>query len=79
MKTREDERMVKLEFLSKLPFLRNMLQKSTHSIFVAWSFLLVHIRFTPSEHMPFWVSVLLKIPSILDPLPNRVTQYTKQM
>ena len=48
-KTREVKRMVKLEFFSKLPFLDIYYKKSTHSLFDAWSFLLVHMRFTPSE------------------------------
>ena len=52
-KTREDKTMVKLEFLffvfSKLCFFGHMLKQSTHSLFGAWSFLFVHILFTPSE------------------------------
>jgi hypothetical protein len=43
MRTREDKRIVKLDFLSKILFLAYI------SLFDAWSFLLVHIRFTPSE------------------------------
>ena len=41
--------MVKLEFLSKLPFLDIYQKNSTRSFFGAWSFLFVHIHFTPSE------------------------------
>jgi hypothetical protein len=33
----------------KLRFLSNLLEKSTHSLFGAWSFFLVHIGFTPCE------------------------------
>ena len=32
MKTREDKRMVKLGFYSKLPFFGHILEKSTHSL-----------------------------------------------
>ena len=49
MKTREDKRMVKLDFISiflKTSFFEHML---AHSLFGAWSFLLIHIRFKPSE------------------------------
>jgi hypothetical protein len=50
MKTREDNRMVKLDFFSpsKLPFLDTHLKRNQHIHFlVDGSFLLVHIRFTP--------------------------------
>ena len=33
----------------KISFLDIYFKKSAHSFFVAWSLLLVHIRFTPSE------------------------------
>ena len=37
MKTREDKRMVKLEFyLFKIAFLRHILKKSAHPLFGAW-------------------------------------------
>ena len=36
-------------FFSKSALFGHILNKSTHSLFGAWSFLLVHIRFTPSE------------------------------
>ena len=49
MKTKEDKRIVKLDFFSKLPFLGIYQKRSPHSFFGAWSFLLVHIWFTPSE------------------------------
>ena len=48
----EDKRMVKLVFFvffSKVPFLNIYQTKSMHSLFGAWSFLLVHIQFTPNE------------------------------
>ena len=38
--------MVKLEFLFKFALFEQIL---AHSLFGAWAFLLVHIRFTPSE------------------------------
>ena len=51
MKTKEDKRMVGLDFFSKLcPFGVYINKKNpTHLLFGAWSFLLVHIWFTPSE------------------------------
>jgi hypothetical protein len=51
MKTKEDKRMVKLEFLffSKTALFGPILKQSSHSLFGAWSFLLVHIQITPSE------------------------------
>ena len=58
-KTKEDKRMVKLEFLSKLPFLDIYQKKSTRSFFGAWSFLLVHIHFTPSEGPEGFVNFFL--------------------
>ena len=48
----EDKRMVKLEFcffLSTLPCLGIYMYKINTFTFGAWSFLLVHIQFTPSE------------------------------
>ena len=36
-------------FPFKIAFFGHILEKSTTSLFVAWSFLLVHIWFTPSE------------------------------
>ena len=59
MKTREDKRMVKLEFLSKLPFLDIYQNNSTRSFFGAWSFLLVHIHFTPGEGPEGFVNFFL--------------------
>ena len=44
----EDKRIVNLFFL-KIAIFGHMLKKSTHSLLGVWSFLLVHIRFTPSE------------------------------
>jgi hypothetical protein len=52
MKTREDKRMVKLGFYSIFSFCGHILEKPTHSLCGAQSFLLVHIRFTPSEEAP---------------------------
>ena len=49
MKTREDKGIAKLELFSKSAPFGHILNKSTQSLFGAWSFLLVHIRFTPSE------------------------------
>ena len=49
-KIRKDQRMVKLDFFSfKTILFGHILKMSTRSLFGAWSFLLVHIRFTPSE------------------------------
>ena len=50
MKTKEDKRMVKLCFflVQKCLFVTHT-QKSTHSLFGAWAFLLVHIWFAPSN------------------------------
>ena len=50
VKTKEDQRMVKLDFISlqKCVF-RHILKKSTYSLIDAWSFHSVHIQFTPSE------------------------------
>jgi hypothetical protein len=47
----EDKIMVKRDFFSKLPIFGHILEgkNSTHSLFGPWSFLLIHIRFTPSE------------------------------
>jgi len=36
-------------FFSELPFLDIYYKKSAHSLYGAWSFLFVHIQFTPSE------------------------------
>jgi hypothetical protein len=54
MKTREGKRMVKLKFLFfsslfKTAIMGHVLKNPTHSLFGAWSFLLVHIWFTHSE------------------------------
>jgi hypothetical protein len=51
MKIREDKRLVKLEiyFIFKYALFGHILKKSTPSFLNAWSFLLVHIRFTPNE------------------------------
>ena len=57
MKTREDKRiMVKLESFSKLSVLGHILKKISTFTFGAWSFLLVHIRFTPDEEPKGFVS-----------------------
>ena len=45
----EDKIMVKLDFDFFQTFLYWGIKKSTHSLFGAWSFLLVHIWFTHSE------------------------------
>jgi hypothetical protein len=44
MRTREDKRMVKLDFI--VFAFGHILKKSTYSFFGAWSFLLVHVRLT---------------------------------
>ena len=49
MKTREEKGMVKFETSFKTALLGHISKKSTHSLFGAWSFLLVHICFTPNE------------------------------
>ena len=55
MKTREDESMFKLDFIylfiysQNFPFWAYIFKKSTHLFLGAWSFLLVHMWFTPSE------------------------------
>ena len=38
-----------LNFFSKEPFLGMYIRKLAHSLFGAWSYFLVHIRFTPSK------------------------------
>ena len=44
-------------FLQKLPFLNILfIKKLAHSLFGAWLFLLVHIRFTPSEGLKGFVN-----------------------
>jgi hypothetical protein len=51
MKTREDKRMIRLDFLfffQKCPF-EHIFRKINTFTFGTWSFLLIHIRFTPSE------------------------------
>ena len=42
-------------FFQKCPFW-TYIKKSTHSLFGAWSFLLVHIQFTPSEGLEAFVN-----------------------
>jgi hypothetical protein len=49
MKTRESKGMVRLEYFQNCLFWAYIEKKSAHSLFGAWSFLLVHIQFTPSE------------------------------
>ena len=52
MKTKKDKRMIKLEFFIYFSFSNFFLayiKKIITFTFGAWSFLLVHIRFTPSE------------------------------
>ena len=49
MKTREDKIMVKLEKKTFKSNLFGHMLKKTHSLFGAWSFLLVHVQFTPCE------------------------------
>ena len=50
MKAKEDKRMVKLDFSQNCPFWTYIKKKSAHSLFGGWPFLLIHIRFTPSEN-----------------------------
>jgi hypothetical protein len=59
MRTRDDKRMVKIDFFSKLPFLEHILKKITHSHFGAWSFLLIHIWFTHGEGPKGFVNCFL--------------------
>ena len=49
-----------LNQFSKLPLLDIYYKKSAHSLFGAWSFLLVHIRVTPSERPKDFVYCFLK-------------------
>jgi len=57
MKTMEDNIMVKFELFFKIALFGHMLKKkSAHSLFGAWSFLLVHIWFTPSEGSTYFVN-----------------------
>ena len=58
-KTRQDERMVKLKKkIQKCRFWTYIQKQATHSLFGAWSFLLlIHIRFTPSEGPKDFVNV----------------------
>ena len=51
MKRREDKRFIKLKFyfIFKSALFGHILKKSMPSFLDAWSFLLVHIRFTPNE------------------------------
>jgi len=52
MKTRENKIMVTIVYFTLLKtiiFEHIYEKKSTHSLFGAWSFLLIHIHFTPSE------------------------------
>ena len=50
MKTRKNKRMVNFEFFFKtFPFWTFIFVKDQHTFFGAWLFLLVHIRFPPSE------------------------------
>ena len=61
IKTRGDQRMAKLlNFFSRLSFLDICWNKRAQSLFGAWPFLLVHIRFTPSERPKDFVNWLLK-------------------
>ena len=46
---RENKKTIELLLFSKLPFLSMYWKKSAHPLLAAWSFLLVHIQFTPSE------------------------------
>ena len=64
-KTKEDKRMVKLDFFFKISLFGHVFKKSSHSFCGAWSFLLVHIRFTPSEE-PKGFANLFKIKKKLD-------------
>ena len=53
-KTREDKRMINpdLFIYYQTALFGPMLTKSAHSLLVHWSFLLVHIQFTPIEKLP---------------------------
>ena len=52
--------MTKLDFFGlKLPFL-DIFKKVEHSLFDAWSFLLIHIWLTPSEGSKDFINLLKK-------------------
>ena len=61
-KTREDKRMITLEsfFFETALFGHIYLKNLAHSLFGAWSSLLVHIRFTHSEGSKGFVNRFLK-------------------
>jgi hypothetical protein len=48
-KRRQENGQTWILFLFKTALFGHMLKKSAHSFFGAWSFLLVHVWFTPSE------------------------------
>ena len=59
MKTREDKTMVKLDIFFKFVFFWHIIRKSAHSLFDAWSFLLIYIWIAPNEvakHFVNWYS-----------------------
>ena len=58
-KTREWSNLFFLSFFPKLPFL-DILKKLSRSLIVAWSFLFVHIRITPSKGPKNFVKWLFK-------------------
>ena len=60
MKTREDTRMVKLETQNHKPFFGRILEKMNTFTYGTWSFLLIHIWFTPSEGPKGFVNLFLK-------------------
>ena len=59
MKTSEDKRMVILDFFG-IAVSEHILKKISTIIFCAWSFLLVHIWFTPSEGPKGFVNLFFK-------------------
>ena len=63
MKTRQNKRMVKLDYLFiylfKTTYFEHILKKSARSLLGAWSFLLVHIWFKPSEGPKGFVNFFL--------------------
>ena len=63
MKTRDNKRTVKFDlfYFFKITFLGRVLKQPTHSLLGAWSFLLVHIWFTPSEEPKGFVNCFFKI------------------
>ena len=56
MNTRKDKRIFNFEFIQNYPFWTYVKIKSAHTFFGAWSFLLIHVWFTPSERPKSFVN-----------------------